>query len=325
MLGWGGPDALEHPPPGPAELPPVFGDNDWDVGDVLFGAMGEFPTSTKFSTDCGSIGGDESLEQKSGGFFSSSSSSEGPFSESDEAIDEASIGGGSGGSWDWSFGSDSSHSDGMDGTLLDGHGSSRVGSPFQSTAEQAQWLPQHQPTASRRRQRGRSNTVVHGRSGSSKATTTTSHPRSASNDGDKVLVAFHAESIRGYGPLEADGTMVSFSNAPMAAAVPFRERDMSGLPGDRSSSCIFCGSGPDRPPLPSDEFEDARTRKRRRVKGAGRKEHKFGRWWCGYGYAGGPYCQRCSEIFRDHLIRQKSNSVRTPKARSQQLSCFHPV
>ena len=35
----------------------------------------------------------------------------------------------------------------------------------------------------------------------------------------------------------------------------------------------------------------------------------MGKWWSGYGYAGNPYCQRCSEVFRDHLIREKSNSA----------------
>ena len=35
----------------------------------------------------------------------------------------------------------------------------------------------------------------------------------------------------------------------------------------------------------------------------------MGNWWRGYGYAGAPYCQRCSEVFRDHLIRQKPNSA----------------
>eukprot|EP01052_Picozoa_sp_SAG31_P016985 SAG31_NODE_1145_length_9684_cov_12.800209_2_plen_213_part_00 len=125
MSGW----ELEYAPPEPDQVPPAFSDSDWDVGDVgdVFSVdMGEFAGITT-STD----GGDESLEQKSGGFFSSSSSSEDPFSESDEAIDEASIGGGSGGSFDWSFQCDS---DGMDGTLLDGHGSSLVGSPCDGNA-----------------------------------------------------------------------------------------------------------------------------------------------------------------------------------------------
>ena len=40
------------------------------------------------------------------------------------------------------------------------------------------------------------------------------------------------------------------------------------------------------------------------------------RWWSGYGYAGQAYCQRCSEVFRDHLIRQKSNSARCGRAAS---------
>jgi hypothetical protein len=35
----------------------------------------------------------------------------------------------------------------------------------------------------------------------------------------------------------------------------------------------------------------------------------MGKWLKGYGYAGDPYCQLCSETFRGHLIRQKSNSA----------------
>eukprot|EP01052_Picozoa_sp_SAG31_P043336 SAG31_NODE_7185_length_1762_cov_2.084185_3_plen_102_part_01 len=100
MMGWSGRGAPgpaqtppepaqpppEDPPPEPAQPPPSFA-SDWDVGDVgdvLFGTMGVFPASA--STD----GSDAEAppERKSDGFFSSSSSSEGPFSESDEVIDE---------------------------------------------------------------------------------------------------------------------------------------------------------------------------------------------------------------------------------------------
>jgi hypothetical protein len=40
-----------------------------------------------------------------------------------------------------------------------------------------------------------------------------------------------------------------------------------------------------------------------------RQKPKFGRWWRQYGYAGPRYCQRCSEVFRDHIMRQKPNSA----------------
>ena len=79
-------------------------------------------------------------------------------------------------------------------------------------------------------------------------------------------------------------------------------------------------------------------RRRRRHMRNGRAKNKMQRWWKKYGYQGvtcreasleraplgfawpqhshvrdrfaGPaYCQRCSEIFRDHIIRQISNSV----------------
>ena len=36
---------------------------------------------------------------------------------------------------------------------------------------------------------------------------------------------------------------------------------------------------------------------------------RLGRWWKKYGYRGPAYCQRCSELFRDHIIRSLSNSA----------------
>ena len=40
-----------------------------------------------------------------------------------------------------------------------------------------------------------------------------------------------------------------------------------------------------------------------------RKTPKLGRWWRQLGYNGPKYCQRCSEVFRDHIQRQKPNSA----------------
>eukprot|EP01050_Picozoa_sp_SAG11_P005071 SAG11_NODE_342_length_10454_cov_11.233079_3_plen_397_part_00 len=65
--------------------------------------------------------------------------------------------------------------------------------------------------------------------------------------------------------------------------------------------CPFCMDG--KPPN-----SDIPQRNRRKIKG-GRRKVKFGRYWRGLGYSGEQYCQRCSEIFRDHLIRQHSNSA----------------
>ena len=41
-----------------------------------------------------------------------------------------------------------------------------------------------------------------------------------------------------------------------------------------------------------------------------RQSRKMGVWWRKYGYSRQPYCQRCSEIFRDHIIRGFSNSCK---------------
>ena len=51
----------------------------------------------------------------------------------------------------------------------------------------------------------------------------------------------------------------------------------------------------------------------RKVK-RGRSINKVGKWWKMYGYNGPPYCQRCSEVFRDHIIRQISNSANCSRA-----------
>ena len=54
--------------------------------------------------------------------------------------------------------------------------------------------------------------------------------------------------------------------------------------------------------------ERVQRRALRKVK-RGRSINKVGKWWKMYGYNGPPYCQRCSEVFRDHIIRQISNSA----------------
>jgi hypothetical protein len=75
---------------------------------------------------------------------------------------------------------------------------------------------------------------------------------------------------------------------------------------------------------------DSAVRKRRQMKRI-RTENKLGCWWKKYGYAGPRYCQRCSELFRDHIIRQYSNSAgcsrRHPCADCIQIiKCFtHPL
>ena len=49
--------------------------------------------------------------------------------------------------------------------------------------------------------------------------------------------------------------------------------------------------------------------RQRRIMKKTRRVNKMGMWWKKYGYVGDAYCQRCSELFRDHIIRQLSNSA----------------
>ena len=87
--------------------------------------------------------------------------------------------------------------------------------------------------------------------------------------------------------------------------------------------CVPAGPGPPRPacmlcrseaPRSSAGREEIRNRKRRTMKRE-RADNKIGMWWRKYGYAGPRYCQRCSELFRDHIIRQYSNTARCSRQR----------
>ena len=66
-------------------------------------------------------------------------------------------------------------------------------------------------------------------------------------------------------------------------------------------------------PSPSSAGAGVQRRALRKVK-RGRSINKVGKWWKMYGYNGPPYCQRCSEVFRDHIIRQISNSANCSRA-----------
>lgn len=67
---------------------------------------------------------------------------------------------------------------------------------------------------------------------------------------------------------------------------------------DPANTCPFC----------SLDLPNGKTRQRRMLKRE-RQRPKFGRWWRQAGYSGPKYCQRCSEVFRDHIMRQKPNSA----------------
>eukprot|EP01047_Picozoa_sp_COSAG01_P079976 COSAG01_NODE_15374_length_1345_cov_2.270465_2_plen_297_part_01 len=60
--------------------------------------------------------------------------------------------------------------------------------------------------------------------------------------------------------------------------------------------CPLCDDGSsEKPPYVTQRRKRSMARKRSRL--------RLGMWWKKYGYGGPPYCQRCSEVFRDHIIR----------------------
>eukprot|EP01052_Picozoa_sp_SAG31_P038722 SAG31_NODE_5226_length_2662_cov_1.657956_4_plen_302_part_00 len=91
-----------------------------------------------------------------------------------------------------------------------------------------------------------------------------------------------------------------------------------------TNRCIYCnglrsgGAAADDCVAATDAEHNAPggcTRKRRKTKeGNGRQVVAWGKWWRDYGYRGGAYCQRCSEVFRAHLLREKSNSAKCSRA-----------
>ena len=94
----------------------------------------------------------------------------------------------------------------------------------------------------------------------------------------------------------------------MQVAAP-RQNPIPGTTGANGETtlppCPFC-------PAAYDEAVGAKPgRKTRRIRphAVSRTTQKHGRWWQTLGYDGPAYCQRCSEVFRDHIIRQKPNSA----------------
>ena len=80
---------------------------------------------------------------------------------------------------------------------------------------------------------------------------------------------------------------------------------------DDELACVLCGMSSKLSPEEaqiSPEANDDGHRKRRRMKKT-RSSNTLGKWWRKYGYCGAAYCQKCSELFRDHLLRQISNSA----------------
>ena len=95
-----------------------------------------------------------------------------------------------------------------------------------------------------------------------------------------------------------------------APAIRKRSRANKGCADDQCSFCCAKES-PDSveaPTAEASEFNSDGSRRHRRRMKKPRLSRKMGIWWRKYGYSGKAYCQRCSEIFRDHIIRGLSNS-----------------
>ena len=119
----------------------------------------------------------------------------------------------------------------------------------------------------------------------------------------------------------SSGTKKSHQKASAAAAAA--QPQSTDELADEEGICPFCdytwggsSSGPGDDVACDDsttgkkaqgKYVDVKTRKRRVV--GPRRQNRKGRWWRRVGYDGPAYCQRCSECFRDHIIRAMSNSA----------------
>ena len=86
--------------------------------------------------------------------------------------------------------------------------------------------------------------------------------------------------------------------------------------GAMTPACPFCqfseqdaASTQDARHSATADASTAGPQRQRRIMKKTRRVNKMGMWWKKYGYVGHAYCQRCSELFRDHIIRQSSNSA----------------
>ena len=111
----------------------------------------------------------------------------------------------------------------------------------------------------------------------------------------------------------ANGACCPFCKATFAGgeagAIPIQEQ------GRSTKKATGSGSG--------EEIRQRCFRNRKDV----RRHNRQGKWWSSVGYNGDPYCQRCSEIFRDHIIRTMSNSAKCTREHpchdcEQILCCF---
>ena len=131
-------------------------------------------------------------------------------------------------------------------------------------------------------------------------------------------------------PLRSDGTCCPFCKATFAGgeagAIP------SPTPAEAATAAAEKGkkkkkkSSKGKSAAETKEEEIVRQRCFRNRKDA-RRHNRQGKWWSSVGYDGDPYCQRCSEIFRDHIIRSMSNSANCDRKHpchdcEQILTCF---
>ena len=114
----------------------------------------------------------------------------------------------------------------------------------------------------------------------------------------------------------SDNSNSPSTTPPTAAAAPAKD----GPDGCRK--CPYCTDRPATAPAGS-----GKTR-RRRNRSTERQRNRFAAWWKSLGYQGEKYCSRCSENFRDHLIRQTSNSAgctrRSPCSDCAQILAHFP-
>lgn len=100
---------------------------------------------------------------------------------------------------------------------------------------------------------------------------------------------------------------------------------LQATPSDNVAElCPFCLGGDSASEHRRDEALGGGGTRLRRQRGAPRRSIKMGQWWQSFGYDGPRYCQRCSELFRDHLIRELSNSANCSRG-NECSDCAHIV
>ena len=134
----------------------------------------------------------------------------------------------------------------------------------------------------------------------------------AQNNYLPIIRALVSCSMMAWETLPPPGATTAPAAPSLVASTTEAPQPRGGLAHDGCPFCKIASEHLDNAAFASafgyDGAHQAKQRWRRKHKKK-RTSLKLGKWWRSIGYKGPNYCQRCSELFRDHILRQFSNTA----------------